>query len=260
MRTDLSRRGLLAGGAAAGLGGLLLSGCDRLNAAPEFRSFLGSAEGLTMRSQRLLLSGQPLAREFERRHISDVFKPNGSTDPQSPEYLRLVADDFQSWRLRVDGLVANPLSLSLGQLRTLPSRTQITRHDCVEGWSAIGEWKGVPLRVLLQSAGLQPEARYIVFHCADNYRNHTGPNERYYESIDLFDAFHPQTILAYDFNGGTLPVAYGAPVRLRVERQLGYKQAKYVMRVQAVNSLAGIGMGKGGYWEDHAGYQWYAGI
>jgi hypothetical protein len=164
-----------------------------------------------MRSQRLLLSGQPLAREFERRHISDVFKPNGSTDPQSPEYLRLVADDFQSWRLRVDGLVANPLSLSLGQLRTLPSRTQITRHDCVEGWSAIGEWKGVPLRVLLQSAGLQPEARYIVFHCADNYRNHTGPNERYYESIDLFDAFHPQTILAYDFNGGTLPWPMARP-------------------------------------------------
>jgi len=246
-------------GAAASAGGLLLSGCDRLNAAPAFRDILGSAEGLTRRSQRLLLSGQPLAREFDRRDISPVFKPNGSVNPQSPEYLAHVASGFADWRLRIDGLVSNPLSLSLAELRRLPARTQITRHDCVEGWSAIGEWTGVQLPLLLQSAGLLPNARYAVFHCADNYANHTGPNERYYESIDLFDAFHPQTILAYALNGSTLPVANGAPLRLRVERQIGYKHAKYVQRIQLVDSLAPFGMGRGGYWEDR-GYAWYAGI
>ena len=258
MRNDLSRRGLLTGGAAAG--GLLLAGCDRLSAAPAFRDVLGSAEGLTRRSQRLLLTGQPLAREFSRSDLSREFRPNGSTNPQSPEYLQLVESGFRDWRLRVDGLVSNPLSLTLAQLRSLPARTQITRHDCVEGWSAIGEWKGAPLGALLRSAGLAPNARYVVFHCADNYRNYVGPNQRYYESVDLFDAFHPQTLLAYDLNGAALPVSNGAPVRLRVERQLGYKHAKYVMRVQVVDSLAKVGLGRGGYWEDHAGYQWYAGI
>jgi DMSO/TMAO reductase YedYZ molybdopterin-dependent catalytic subunit len=258
MRPELTRRGLIAGGAASA-GGLLLTGCDRLNASPTFRKVLGGAEGLTLRSQRLLLSGQPLAREFERSAISSVFKPNGSVDPQNPEYRRHVETGFTDWRLTVDGMVARPLSLSLAQLQAMPARTQITRHDCVEGWSAIGEWTGTPLATLLQSAEVAPSARYVVFHCADNYANRAGPRERYYESIDLFDAFHPQTILAYGMNGEALPVRYGAPIRLRVERQLGYKHAKYVMRIELRDSLAGIGMGRGGYWEDR-GYQWYAGI
>lgn len=167
----------------------------------------------------------------------------------------MVANGFADYRLRVDGLVRRPLSMSLPQLQAMPRRSQITRHDCVEGWSAIGQWTGVPLRLLLNQAGLLPQARYIVFHCADDY----GPG-KYYESVDLIDAHHPQTILAWALNGRALPVTNGAPLRLRVERQLGYKQAKYVMRVEAVNSLAHIGGGKGGYWEDSGDYAWYAGI
>ena len=136
----------------------------------------------------------------------------------------------------------------------MPRRTQITRHDCVEGWSAIGQWTGAPLKLLLNAAGLRSSARFIVFHCADLYGGHP-----YYESIDLIDAFHPQTILAWGMNGARLPVGHGAPLRLRVERQLGYKHAKYVMRVEAVDSLARVGLGKGGYWEDYQQYEWYAG-
>ena len=137
----------------------------------------------------------------------------------------------------------------------MPSRTQITRHDCVEGWSAIGKWTGAQLGPLLQSVGLKPDARYLMFHCADTL----GPDGKYYESIDLIDAFHPQTILAYDMNGATLTEPHGAPLRLRVERQLGYKHAKYVIRIEAVSSFAKMRGGRGGFWED-LGYEWYAGI
>jgi DMSO/TMAO reductase YedYZ molybdopterin-dependent catalytic subunit len=168
----------------------------------------------------------------------------------------LAADNFRQWRLKIDGLVARPQELSLDQLRAMPSRTQITRHDCVEGWSAIGQWTGVPLSTVLTLAALSPSARYIVFYCADILEVGADP---YYESIDLIDAFHPQTILAYDLNRKRLPVANGAPLRLRVERQLGYKHAKYVMRIQAVQDLNHIGGGKGGFWEDR-GYEWYAGV
>ena len=159
----------------------------------------------------------------------------------------------------VDGLVEQPLSLSLAELRALPSRTQITRHDCVEGWSSIGKWKGARLGPLLDQAGLKPNARYIVFHCADTLEQTLDGSGQYYESIDLIDAYHPQTILAYDMNDQPLPVPHGAPLRLRVERQLGYKQAKYVMRIEAVDGFAHLGRGKGGFWEDR-GYEWYAGI
>ena len=137
----------------------------------------------------------------------------------------------------------------------MPQRTQITRHDCVEGWSAIGKWHGPQLGRILQAAEIRPAARYVVFTCADLYG---GRN--YYESIDLTDAFHPQTILAWALNDRVLPIQNGAPLRLRVERQLGYKHAKYVQRIDAVASLAGIGKGKGGYWEDNVDYDWYAGI
>jgi DMSO/TMAO reductase YedYZ molybdopterin-dependent catalytic subunit len=249
-----SRRGLITG-AAAGLGGLLLAGCDRLSRAPAFNSFLQSAEGLTYRSQRLLQFGQPLAREFARSDLSPVFKVNGTEQPGGPAYHALMQTQFADWTLTVGGMVARPLSLSLAQLRALPSRTQITRHDCVEGWSAIGQWTGVPLSRLLNLAGLSGSARFIVFHCADEL----AAGSPYYESIDLLDAFHPQTILAYDLNGAPLEVGHGAPLRLRVERQLGYKQAKYVMSVEAVDRLDNIQGGKGGFWEDR-GYEWYAGI
>ena len=160
------------------------------------------------------------------------------------------------YRLQVIGLIEQPASFTLTELREMPSRTQITRHDCVEGWSAIGKWKGVPLSALLDRVRPKPEARYAVFYCADPMDRQ---GRRYYESIDMEDAYHPQTILAYELNGQSLPIANGAPIRLRVERQLGYKMAKYVMSIQLVESFDKIGGGKGGFWEDQ-GYEWYAGI
>lgn len=255
MKDFLTRRKLLTTGAVT-LGGLALGGCDPLSRSPEFRNFLRGGEGLTMAAQRTLMAGQPLAREFSERDISRVFRANGSTDPKNPLYRALVDSAFSTWALRIDGLVERPQVLSLADMRALPSRTQITRHDCVEGWSAIGKWTGAQLGPLLQTAGLKPNARFAVMHCADNYGN--GPDP-YYESIDLIDAFHPQTILAYALNDKPLEVWHGAPLRLRVERQLGYKQAKYLLRIEIVERLDGIGRGKGGYWEDR-GYEWYAGI
>ncbi len=254
-RLRISRRGLIAS-ASAGVGGLLLAGCDRLSRAPSYRQLLGSAEGLTYRAQRLLEVGQPLAPEFPASAISHVFKVNGTSNPGTAPYEILAKTGFVDWRLTVDGLVSHPLQLSLDQLKLLPARTQITRHDCVEGWSAIGQWTGVQLGRILNMAGLSPAARFIVFHCADFLG---GPGSPYYESIDLVDAFHPQTILAYGLNGAPLPVGNGAPLRLRLERQLGYKMAKYVMRIEAVDRLDRTGGGKGGFWEDR-GYEWYAGI
>jgi DMSO/TMAO reductase YedYZ molybdopterin-dependent catalytic subunit len=260
--TGFSRRGLITGGLVTGgvaLGGLLLSGCDRLSRAPAFQDFIGGAEGLTRKAQRLALAGQPLAKEFTLKDLSPVFKANGTMRPRTPEYLAAEADGFASWRLMIGGLVARPVALSLDQLRALPARTQITRHDCVEGWSAIGQWTGVQLGGLLRAAGLLPTAKYVVFHCADDLAHSADGADRYYESIDLFDAFHPQTLLAYAMNGAPLATAHGAPLRLRVERQLGYKQAKYIMRIEAVDRLEHIAGGKGGFWEDR-GYAWYAGI
>jgi DMSO/TMAO reductase YedYZ molybdopterin-dependent catalytic subunit len=256
------RRFLLA--AMATIGGLALSGCDRLSIQPRFRSVLGKANGLTYRVQRFLLGANRLAPEYSEAEISPGFRPNGSTDPQDDEYLDLSDNDFADWRLKVEGLVERPLSLSLAELRALPSRTQITRHDCVEGWSCIGKWSGVPLSEILSRAGVKPNARYVVFHCADTLNDGGSLEEdvenlRYYESIDLIDAAHPQTILAYDLNGKKLDVAHGAPLRLRLERQLGYKMAKYVMRIELVRSFKGVHGGNGGYWEDR-GYEWYAGI
>jgi len=251
----LTRRQMLLRGSTA-LGGLLLGGCDRLSESPSFRRILESAESLSYHSQRLLVGRQALAREFTQSDLSPVFRSNGTSAPDTPEYNELLVDEFRQWRLKIHGLVMRPLDLSLNDLRLMPARTQITRHDCVEGWSAIGQWTGVPLSALLKMAGMRSAARYIVFYCADTLETGADP---YYESIDLVDAFHPQTILAYDLNGKPLPVANGAPLRLRVERQLGYKHAKYVMRIEAVQHLGHIGGGKGGFWEDR-GYEWYAGV
>ena len=251
-----TRRQLLVRGTLA-LGGLMISGCDRLNHAPSFKKLLSSAERLTLRSQRLILPRQKLAPEFSEADLSPVFRSNGTSRPTTEVYQQILVDNFASWNLQVNGLVAHPLSLPLAALRAMPARTQITRHDCVEGWSAIGKWTGVPLAAVLNLAQLKPEARFIVLHCAD--RLWSG-SDTYYESIDLIDAFHPQTLLAYELNGTALPVANGAPLRLRVERQLGYKQAKYIMRVEAVSELQGVHGGKGGFWEDLGGYEWYAGI
>jgi DMSO/TMAO reductase YedYZ molybdopterin-dependent catalytic subunit len=246
-------------GAVASVAGLWLAACDRISLDPRGRDVLARAEGLTRRAQRLILDRRALAREYGEADVSQNFRANGSTDPDDPAYVAHRETGFADWKLVVDGLVARPLALSLAELRAQPARTQITRHDCVEGWSDIAKWTGARLGPLLDAAGVKPQARYIVFHCADSLDPAPDGSGRYYESIDLIDAHHPQTILAYAMNDQPLSVAHGAPLRLRVERQLGYKHAKYVMRLEAVADLAAIGRGKGGYWEDR-GYEWYAGI
>jgi DMSO/TMAO reductase YedYZ molybdopterin-dependent catalytic subunit len=246
----ITRRTLLAGSAAT-----LLTGCDKLSNSERFRAVLRSAEGVTMRAQRLISDRNALAHEFSAADISPIFRSNGTRLPVGPDYQRLAAGAFADWRLVVDGLVRRPLSLSIDQIRRMPRQTQITRHDCVEGWSAIGKWTGVPLHLILDAAGIAQQTRYIVFHCADLYGSRP-----YYESIDMIDALHPQTILAWALNDRYLQIPNGAPLRLRVERQLGYKQAKYLMRIEARETLAGLWDGKGGFWEDTNDYEWYAGI
>jgi DMSO/TMAO reductase YedYZ molybdopterin-dependent catalytic subunit len=241
--------------AATGASGLLLSGCDRLTHSESFRGVLRSAEKLTMSAQRVISPRDALAREYSEADMSPFFRSNGTANPGTDEYAQHVAQNFANWRLAVDGLVERPLSIPLQTLRSLPHQTQVTRHDCVEGWSAIGKWHGLRLSKILDAAGLSTRAKYIVFHCADRIGN-----KPFYESIDLIDAFHPQTIIAWGMNNHLLPIPNGAPLRLRVERQLGYKSAKYVQRIQAVESLAGIYGGKGGYWEDNSDYEWYAAI
>lgn len=237
---------------------LVLAGCDRLAGTSAVQSVLGSGETLN-RHVQTALARRGLAQEYPEAAISPDFRANGTTDPDDDAYRRMAAGGFAEWRLEIGGMVERPLSLSLQDLRAAPARTQITRHDCVEGWSAIAKWRGARLGPLLERAGLSPDARYVAFFCADTLELTLDGNGGYYETIDVVDAFHPQTILAYDMNGGPLPVAHGAPVRLRLERQLGYKMAKYVMRIEAIESFAQLGRGKGGYWEDR-GYQWYAGI
>lgn len=248
----ITRRHLIAG-----TGGLLVAGCDRLDNDHRFRRILRTGEKLSYRAQRLISDRGALAREFRPEERSPIFRANGTRLPPGEAYAAHAAARFVDWRLRIDGLVARPQTIPLAAIRAMPARSQITRHDCVEGWSAIGKWTGVPLKLLLDLADVRPSARYAVFHCADTIGSAPFP---YYESIDLVDAFHPQTILAWALNDALLPVGNGAPLRLRVERMLGYKHAKYVERIELVDSLKRIGGGRGGYWEDVADYEWYAGI
>ncbi len=255
-RAELSRRRffLAASGAA---GTWALSGCDALSRTEWFPKVLESGEELTKAAQHLIAPRLAMAQEFGEADLSPSFRSNGTAMPANPQYAALAADGFAGYRLEVGGLVERPASLSLAELRALPGRTQITRHDCVEGWSAIGKWKGARLAAVLDAVRPKPGARFLVFHCADPMED--DGTEPYYESIDMEDALHPQTILAYELNDKTLPVQNGAPLRLRVERQLGYKQAKYVMRIELVENFERIRGGKGGYWEDQ-GYEWWAGI
>lgn len=252
---DTGRRNLLLR-LSAGASALALAGCDAISQSSWGPKVLGAGESVDHSAQRALTSRTALAPEYTEADLSPDFRSNGTAEPQDDHYKQLAAANFVDWKLRVDGLVRTPTELSLAQLRSMPSRTQITRHDCVEGWSAIGKWTGVPLSAVLNLAQPTGAARYVVFHCADPMDN---DGTLYYESIDLQDAHHPQTILAYALNGKTLPVANGAPIRVRLERQLGYKMAKYIMRIELVDRLTQIGGGKGGYWEDQ-GYEWYAGI
>jgi DMSO/TMAO reductase YedYZ molybdopterin-dependent catalytic subunit len=251
MKTIITRRKALITGLAS-LGGLLLPGCSSKKLPPTYGNILRMGDTLTYAAHRALLPGQSLAREYSEKDISS-FPATGTTnpgDPKSPKpseaYRRLHESGFVDWRLSVEGLVARPGSYSLADLKRLPSRTQITKHICEEGWSAIGQWTGVPLSRVLDAAGLLPHARFVSFCSFDDWD----------DSIDLLDALHPQTILAYGMNGRGLPVAHGAPVRLRVETQLGYKSMKYLQRI-VVREEFDDG-GKNG--NIQTGWSWYAGI
>ena len=250
------RRRVLRAGLAVAAGGTL-AGCDALSNDETTVQVLKSAEALNNKLHRLL-GRRAMAQEFPASEIAPKFRPNGTTMPSGDEYAALLAKGFADWRLKVDGLVAQPLELTLAQLQAMPSRTQITRHDCVEGWSCIGQWKGVRLSHLLNLAQPKPESKFVVFHCLDRM-DEDDDKTLYYESVDLDDAYHEQTILAWELNGNPLPVENGAPLRARIERQLGYKQPKYLHRVELVADFARIADGKGGYWEDQ-GYNWYGGI
>jgi len=250
----ISRRTLLHGAVAGGaLGGLALA-TQRYPAS--IRNLYDVADALNYSVHDLLLSGQPRVREFERSQVVLDFPTSGVTSPRDERYQLLKDNGFSDWRFTLDGLVETPLELSLAELQAMPAQTQTTLHTCDEGWSAIGAWTGVPLARLLDLASLRPGARYLVFHCMDTQYNQLP----YYESIDLFAAYHPQTILAYGLNGEALPEKNGAPLRLRIETQIGYKHAKFVERVEVVDSLKPIGEGRGGWWEDWNGAVWYAGL
>ncbi len=215
---------------------------------PDHAGIYGAGETLTYAAQKLLMSHHSLAREFNRSDISKVFPVNGEV-PENETYHRLLAHGFADWRLTVEGLVAHPLALSLAELKSFPSRNQITHQACEEGWSFIAEWSGVPLSYVLNLVGVRREAKYIVFF----------PFDESWDSLDMSDAWHPQTLLAYGMNGQELPTPHGAPVRLRVARQLGYKSVKYLSRITVTDTLKNIGKGLGSI-SPEIGYSWYAGI
>ncbi len=258
----LNRRRFLAGSSALGAG-LTLSGCDQFDFLAQrghpVRQSLEQANVLTYQTQRLLIGDQTLAREYAASEIRQGMKPNGSTEPTTSEYMFLRAQNFEPYRLTIKGMVEREVSFSLAELRNMPEQSQITRHDCVEGWSCIAKWTGTRLGAVLDQAGVKPGARFCVYHCFDNIQKTLSGDIFYYESSDLVDAYHPQTILAHGLNDQVLPMANGAPVRLRIERALGYKQPKYLHTIELVDDLRPFGMGKGGYWPDN-GYDWYGGI
>lgn len=235
--------------------GAALSACSPIGTALNnnggFHRVLDAAEGW----DEALIGTRGMAHEYSAASISKHFPLDSLPTPGSPSYMALVASHFRAYRLAVDGAVERKRIFSLAQLHALPQSSQITRHDCVEGWSAIAQWSGVRLRDVLALAKPRKDARYVVFHCMD--RDDQGI--KYYESLDMHEAQHPQTLLATHMNGEPLQPDYGAPVRIKIPTQLGYKSAKWVGRIELVGSFANIGSGNGGYWEDQ-GYAWYAGI
>ncbi len=250
----ISRRKLVTGLASAG--GVLLAGCSSQELPPTYGNVLRMGDLLTYRAFRMLLPPHALVREYSRSDITSS-PAVGTSNPADPHqelynaergalYDRLRAEAFADWRLKIEGRVAKPRSFSLAELKALPSRTQITKHTCEEGWSAIAEWTGVPLRAVLEAAGIQPSARFVNFYAYDDNA----------DGIDMLDALHPQTILAYGMNGHDLPLAHGAPLRVRVETQLGYKSVKFLERIVVKNEFDDLG--KIGPLQN--GWAWYVGI
>jgi DMSO/TMAO reductase YedYZ molybdopterin-dependent catalytic subunit len=249
----ISRRTMITRGlaAAAGLSGLAVAGrvADRYGLVPpDHGGIYGPGKTLTYAAQRLL-TRQSLAREFSRGQISNPPFAN-EIAPPSDHFTRLQADGFKDWRLAVEGLVVQPASLSLDDVKRFPARRQITEIACEEGWSYVAEWVGTPLIDVLRAAGITAQARYVVYFSID---------ANWWESIDMADARHPQTLLAYAMNDGDLPVAFGGPLRLRLPRQLGYKSVKFINRLAVTDSLKRFGKGMGSA-SPESGYAWYAGI
>lgn len=253
-RLRLTRREALLGGLTA-VGGILLPGCSR-ELPPTYGNLLRMGDMLTYSAHRALLPGQALAREYTRNDISSI-PAIGTTNPadpgsaffnatHGPEYGHLRGGAFTDWRLSIEGRVTRPGAYSLADLRRLPSQTQITRHACEEGWSAIAEWTGVPLSRVLAAVGLLPSARFVNFYAFDDYA----------DSVDMLDALHPQTILAYGMNGRDLPGPHGAPLRLRVETQVGYKSVKFLRRIVVTDTFDDPGL----LGPIQNGWSWYAGI
>lgn len=246
----MKRRIFLAGSLSA-----LTVGCSpigkALNENAQFHRMLGAAEPLN----QALIGTRGMAKLYSESDIDRRFRTNGFDTPSDDSYRRLTQEAYRSYHLVVDGVVERPQSFALHRLRSMQAQTQITRHDCVEGWSAIGKWSGVPLASILDVVRPKDGARYVVFHCMDR----SADGMPYYESLDLQQARHPQTLLALDLNGTPLDADHGAPVRVRIPTQLGYKSAKWIARIEVVASFATIFAGGGGYWEDQ-GYEWYAGI
>jgi hypothetical protein len=252
----ISRRRIITGGALA-VGGVVAANWNKLADSSSYSGIVRAGDNLNFHLSRLTLFSRPMALEYDRSLITPHHPSNGgigaSYIDKNPQYDVLWSHQFAQWRLHVGGLVQRPTSFSLAQLRQLPSRTQVTMHSCDEGWSAIGQWTGVQLSRVLAMCGILPQARYVVFRCLDKTQG-----VPMYGSIDMLDAVHPQTLLAYEMNGAPLAVRHGAPLRLRVELQIGYKNMKHLQSIELVHSLAEIGKGRGGTAED-AGYQWYAG-
>jgi DMSO/TMAO reductase YedYZ molybdopterin-dependent catalytic subunit len=252
-KLSLPRRAFIKGLASSA--GLVLAGCAKTD-PPTYGNVLRMGDLLNYKAHRLLLPKHSLVREYDVRDISST-PAIGTTDPRDSAqpgfdfeagdaYDRLLRNGFAEWRLEVEGSVARPGSFSLEDLKRMPSRTQITRHTCEEGWSAIAQWTGVPLRAVLEAAGIEPEARFVQFHCYDVF----------VDGIDMLDALHPQTILAYGMNGRDLPIGNGAPLRARVETQLGYKSMKYLRKLVVTSEFDD----NGPYGMIQNGWSWYAGI
>ena len=253
MSDPVSRRKLITRGIATAAGASGLAYASHLASRyglipPDSGGIWGVGETLTYATQRLLMSGQSLAREFNRSDVSRVIPVSGDP-PKTETFERLLAGGFADWRLKVDGMVERPAAFSLDDLKRFPARSQITHQACEEGWSFIAEWAGVPLSTVLNSVGISPQAKFVVFF----------PFDQSWDSLDLLDAFHPQTLLAYGLNGKDLPPPHGAPVRLRVARQLGYKSVKYLSHITVTDSLKNVGSGLGSVSPDY-GYSWFAGI
>ncbi|HXY49953.1 MAG TPA: molybdopterin-dependent oxidoreductase [Terriglobales bacterium] len=253
MSINLSRRKLITTGLVAAAGASGLAAAAKIAnhyglIPPDCGGIWGPGETLTYATQRLLMSTHSMAREFSRSEISKVIPVSGP-QPKTDPYQRLLAGGFKDWRLTIDGLVARPAAFSLDEIKRMPARSQITHQACEEGWSFIAQWTGIPLAYVLNLVGISRQAKFAVFYAFDET----------WDSLDLPDAYHPQTFLTYNLNGEDLPPDHGAPLRVRVARQLGYKSVKYLEKIRFVDSMKHVGDGRGSI-SPSQGYSWYAGI